>query len=138
MITGPGLIPTFLYYFVGTTFIVAFAVSQQTDTSLTSGAPYQVGILFGLFAGLTGAYFNRNLAVSAPFNDAAVFRQTLTKTLTEMGFQEQPAIADCLVYERSSLSGFFAVKVLVQLDTTTATISGRASVIRQLRKRLGI
>lgn len=138
MTTGPGLVPTFLYYFVGTTLIVAFVVSQQTDLSLDTGAPYLVGILFGLFAGLTGAYFNRSLAFAAPFSDAAAFSQTLTQTLVAMGFEEQAATADCLVYERASLSGFFTVKVLVQVEANAAIISGRASIIKQLRKQLGV
>ncbi|MBD2035592.1 hypothetical protein H6F76_11235 [Leptolyngbya sp. FACHB-321] len=135
MTTGPGLIPTFLYYFVVTTLITAFVVSQQTDMMAT-GAPYQVGILFGLLAGLTGAYFNRNVSITAAVNDAKAFTQTLTTTLSELGFEQQTTIDSFTVYKRSSLGGLFATKVLVEIEAKAATISGRSHIIKQLQQRL--
>ncbi len=136
MMTGPGLIPTFLYYFVGTTLIVAFVVSQQTDVSLTTSAPYQVGTLFGLLAGLTGAYFNRSVTMTESFVDAPAFTKKLVAALTDMGFEAQSTIDAFTVYERSSLSRFFSLKLLVQLEPNTATIAGRSNTIKQLRQRL--
>jgi len=138
MTTGPGLIPTFLYYFVVMTLITAFVVSQQTDMSLATGAPYQVGILFGLLAGLTGAYFNRNVSITAAISDAKAFRQMLTATLSELGFEQQTTIDTFTVYKRSSLGGLFATKVLVEIEATAATISGRSRIIKQLQQRLKI
>lgn len=112
MTTGPGLIPTFLYYFVVMTLIAAFVVSQQTDMSLATGAPYQVGILFGLLAGLTGTYFNRNVSLTAAVSDAKAFMPTLTATLSELGFEQETTIDSFTVYKRSSLGGLFTTKVL--------------------------
>jgi len=138
MTKGPGLIPTFLYYFVIMTLITAFVVSQQTDMSLATGAPYQVGILFGLLAGLTGAYFNRNVSITAAVSDAKTFMQTLTATLSELGFEQQTTINAFTVYKRSSLGGLFATKVLVEIEATAATISGRSHIIKQLQQRLKV
>ncbi|HEY9896724.1 MAG TPA: hypothetical protein V6D34_15170 [Candidatus Sericytochromatia bacterium] len=138
MTKGPGLIPTFLYYFVIMTLITAFVVSQQTDMSLATGAPYQVGILFGLLAGLTGAYFNRNVSITAAVSDAKTFMQTLTATLSELGFEQQTTINAFTVYKRSSLGGLFATKVLVEIEAKAANISGRSHIIKQLQQRLKV
>ncbi|MBD2075208.1 hypothetical protein H6F86_15150 [Phormidium sp. FACHB-592] len=138
MTTGPGLIPTFLYYFVVMTLITAFVVSQQTDISLATGAPYQVGILFGLLAGLTGAYFNRNVSITAAVSDAKAFNQTLTATLSELGFEKEATIDSFTVYKRSALSGLFTTKVLVEIEAKAATISGRSHIIKQLQQRLKV
>ena len=138
MTTGPGLIPTFLYYFVVMTLIAAFVVSQQTDMSLATGAPYQVGLLFGLLAGLTGAYFNRNVSITAAVSDAKTFMQTLTATLSELGFEQQTTINAFTVYKRSSLGGLFATKVLVEIEAKAANISGRSHIIKQLQQRLKV
>ena len=138
MTTGPGLIPTFLYYFVVMTLIAAFVVSQQTDMSLATGAPYQVGLLFGLLAGLTGAYFNRNVSITAAVSDAKAFTQTLTASLSELGFEQQTTINAFTVYKRSSLGGLFATKVLVEIEAKAANISGRSHIIKQLQQRLKV
>ena len=138
MTTGPGLIPTFLYYFVVMTLIAAFVVSQQTDMSLATGAPYQVGLLFGLLAGLTGAYFNRNVSITAAVSNAKAFTQTLTATLSELGFEQQTTINAFTVYKRSSLGGLFATKVLVEIEAKAANISGRSHIIKQLQQRLKV
>ncbi|MGQ9872106.1 hypothetical protein [Leptodesmis sp.] len=53
MQAGPGFLPTFLYYFVGTTLIVVLLIHQGVGNSaLADGAgnPFTVGILFGLLA----------------------------------------------------------------------------------------
>jgi len=138
MTKGPGLIPTFLYYFVVMTLITAFVVSQQTDMSLATGAPYQLGILFGLLAGLTGAYFNRNVSITAAVSNAKAFTQTLTATLSELGFEQQTTINAFTVYKRSSLGGLFATKVLVEIEAKAANISGRSHIIKQLQQRLKV
>ncbi len=138
MTTGPGLIPTFLYYFVVMTLITAFVVSQQTDMSLATGAPYQIGILFGLLAGSTGAYFNRTVSITAAVSDGKAFTQTLTAALSELGFEQKTTIDTFTVYERSALGGLFATKVLVELEGKAATISGRSRIIKQLQQHLKV
>jgi hypothetical protein len=120
------------------TLIAAFVVSQQTDMSLATGAPYQVGLLFGLLAGLTGAYFNRNVSITAAVSNAKVFTQTLTATLSELGFEQQTTINAFTVYKRSSLGGLFATKVLVEIEAKAANISGRSHIIKQLQQRLKV
>jgi len=132
---GPGLLPTFLYYFVATTLIVAIAVSQGTGTSLETGDPYQVGIVFGLLAGAFGAYFNRYVMIAIPLKTKAEKRH-LSHTLSAMGYVETNQLEDVTVYERSALGKFFSGKFLVQIEQDTATISGRSSRIKALQKRL--
>jgi len=134
---GPGLLPTFLYYFVATTLIVAIAVSQGTGTSLETGNPYQVGIAFGLVAGLLGTYFNRYVTISVPLKTKAA-RRNLSDTLNTMGYVETNQLEGITVYERSALSKFFGGKYLVQIEQDTATISGRSSRIKALQKKLQV
>lgn len=136
MTAGPGFFTTFLYYFVGTTLIVAVVSSQGIDLDLASADPYRIGIPFGLAAGLIGAYFNRSETVLIPFKNKKTFTKELAAALTELGFQEATQLEAGTVYQRPALSKFFSGQVLVQIEKDSATIAGRSSIIRALRKRL--
>lgn len=139
MQSGPGFIPTFLYYFVGTTFIVVFVVSKGLDNPElidTFGNPFRVGILFGLLAGGVGAYFNSHNQVELPIKNRGAFLAKLKEVMTALGYTEVSEVEQVKVYERSGASKFFSSKLFVELDTKTATVSGRASSIRAVQKRL--
>lgn len=132
---GPGYMPTFLYYFVVTTFIVVFVV-QQGGEALQIANPFQIGMFFGLAAGFLGARFNSSQTISLPVKNRGAFQKQLLKTLNDWGYQESSELNGFTVYERSGLSKFFSGKIFVQLDKNTATIAGRASKIRPLQKQL--
>lgn len=139
MQSGPGFIPTFLYYFVGTTFIVAFVVSKGLDTPELGdaiGNPFRVGILLGLAAGGLGAYLNSHDSIELPVKNRGAFSQKLNETLTAMGYTQVEEIDEVKVYQRPFPSSLFSGKVLVDLKHNQATIGGRASSIRKLQKRL--
>ncbi len=139
MQSGPGFWPTFLYYFVGTTFIVVLLINQGVgDTVLTdgSGNPFTVGILFGLLAGGVGAYFNRHELLTIPIANQKAFAPKMNAVLTEMGFTEADQIEGVSVYERPIPSRFFSGRLFVQLENETATLSGRSRLVRSLQKRL--
>lgn len=141
MQSGPGFVPTFLYYFVGTTFIVAFVVSKGLDTSELTGSmgnPLQVGILFGCIAGGLGAYLNSHDSVELPVKNRGAFSQKLNDTLTAMGYSDVEEVDAIKVYKRPFPSSLFSGKVFVAVDNKQAIISGRSSSIRKLQKRLEV
>jgi hypothetical protein len=139
MQSGPGTLPTFLYYFVGTTLIVVLLINQGVgDTALISGVgnSFTVGVLFGLLAGGVGTYFNRHELLTIPIKNQKTFAQTLETVLTEMGFAEAELLDQVKVYERPIPSRFFTGKLFVQVEKETATLSGRSRLVRSLQKRL--
>lgn len=138
MQSGPGTLPTFLYYFVGTTFIVVLLINQGVgETTLgSSGNPFTVGVLFGLLAGGVGTYFNRHELLTMPIKNQKAFAQKLTTVLAEMGFTEADSVEAVKVYERPIPSRFFTGKLFVQLDNETATLSGRSRLVRSLKQKL--
>lgn len=98
--------------------------------SLTTPFPYQLGSLVGLIAGLLGAYYNRSLSTSIPFTHKKTFLQTLNKTLSEMGYQQQGQLEDCIVYQKSQRP--FSGKLLVKIEDKSATIIGRSGILNIL------
>jgi hypothetical protein len=138
MQSGPGTLPTFLYYFVGTTFITVLLMNQGAgDTALgSSGNPFTAGILFGLLAGGVGTYFNRHELLTLPVKNQKTFTQKLNTVLTEMGFTEADPVEAVKVYERPIPSRFFSGKLFVQMENETLTLSGRSRLVRSLKQRL--
>jgi hypothetical protein len=133
---GPGFLPTFLYYFTTTSILFTLVASKGMGFSVTSGIPQQLGLVSGLAAGLLGAYFNRSIAFSVPFQSKKKFLAELETTLTAMGYQLTSQEDDLRIYARSSLGQWLSGKLYVQLEQTCATIASRAATIRRLRKEL--
>ncbi len=131
---GPGFVPTFLFYFVGTTLIVAFVIAQGAPELEVN--PFQAAILFGLLAGGIGSYFNSHQTTSFPIKNRGAFLKALGDSLSQMGYGEKEKLEDLTIYERPVPSNFFSGKLFVQLEKETATISGRSSIIRSLKKRM--
>ncbi len=139
MQAGPGFLPTFLYYFVGTTLIVVLLIHQGVGNSALadgSGNPFTVGILFGLLAGGVGAYFNRHELLTIPIANQKTFAQKLNTVLAEMGFSEADRVEQVTVYERPIPSGFFSGKLFVHLEKESLTLSGRSRLVRSLQRQL--
>ncbi|QZZ21039.1 hypothetical protein J5X98_00545 [Leptothermofonsia sichuanensis E412] len=132
---GPGFVPTFLFYFVGTTFIAAFVLNKGVGPDLTFN-PFQVGILFGLASGVVGAYFNSHQTLTLPIKNRGAFLKKLKDTLKQLGYEESGQLEEFTVYSRPIPSSFFAGKLYVQIEKETATISGRGNKIRLIQKRL--
>jgi hypothetical protein len=132
--SGPGFLPTFLYYFVGTTVIVAIVAVQGLGMSLETGNPYQLGLPVGLVAGLIGAYFNRSIVVTVPFPHRGTFLKTLKQALTQLGYAETDQLDEFTVYERSGLSKVFSGRLFIQVEKTSAAIAGRSRNVKALRK----
>ncbi len=136
---GPGLWPTFLYYFVSATLIAFLAIAQSLDSQSATGLPtnpYVGAILFGLLSGAIGTYFNRNVTLSLPVTNQKVFRQRLTEVLTNSGFQVTGDFQGFTIYQRPKLSAIFSGKLFVQVGKDSATIAGRASKVKALQKLL--
>lgn len=132
---GPGFVPTFLFYFVGTTLIAAFVMDRGIGTELAFN-PFQVCILLGLVAGLVGAYFNSHQTLTLPIKNRGAFLKTLNQTLEQLGYREVGKLDEFTVYSRPAPSNFFSGKLFVEIEKDSATISGRGNKIRLLKKRM--
>ncbi len=121
---------------MGTTLIGAAIASQQTGTNLTTAEPYQTALLAGLLAGLTGAYFNRNITVTVPFKNLETFIQRLNDALSQFGYKEKSTVDGVTTYDRPGWSNSFSGKLSVQIEKDSATISGRSGKIKALQKRI--
>ena len=139
MQSGPGFVPTFLYYFVSTTCIVAFVLSKgfgNTGQLENLDNPFQVAILFGLIAGGLAAYFNSHEQMEIPVKKKEKDIKKLNQTLNAMGYSETDEIEQTKVYDRPFPASLFAGKLFVQAEEQSIHISGRASRIRGLKKAL--
>jgi hypothetical protein len=134
---GPGFLPTFLYYFTGTTVIFTFLAAKGLGLSLATGIPEQLGVLGGLVAGGLGAYINQTTSFSVQFRDRKKFLKELASALGELGYEQTAEEDGVRIYERSTARKFFSGKVYVQLEGNSATIASRASTVRQLRNAVG-
>ncbi len=139
MQSGPGFVPTFLYYFVTTTLIGAFVLSKGLDSADQAAIavnPFQIAIAFGLLAGGVGAFFNSYEQMDFPLKNRGADLKKLQQALAAMGYAEAQVVDQVTVYERSFPSNLFAGKVLVDLGQSPVQISARASRIRSLKKQL--
>ncbi|MDX2241956.1 MAG: hypothetical protein NW224_14825 [Leptolyngbyaceae cyanobacterium bins.302] len=136
MQSGPGFLPTFLYYFAGTTFIAVFVLAKGLDHPDLAllGNPFQIAIPLGLVAGSLGGYFNGYEQMELPLKNRGADLKKLNQTLTDMGYTETQEVEQVKVYDRAFPSNLFAGKILIQIDDKIINISGRASRIRALRK----
>lgn len=139
MQSGPGFVPTFLYYFVGTLLIVLLVISQgisDPQQQALLGNPLPVALLLGLVAGGLGAYFNGYEQMELPIKNRGADLKALNQALATLGYSQSQAVEQVKIYERSLPGGFLAGKVLVQTQDKSISISGRASRIRALKKML--
>ena len=133
---GPGLLPTFLYYFSSTALVFALVTILGMDQSLSTGAPQQMGLLGGLVGGILGAYFNRTIKLELPVESEKKFLKKLEGTLTQLGYEKKLEEDGVRTYERSGTSKFLSGRIYVAIENGTATIASRATQIRRLRKLL--
>jgi len=140
MRTGPGFLPTFLYYFSGTTLIATLILARGVSIEGHSPFPTQLGLLVGVVGGLIGAAVNRTATLEIALAGKRQFASTLRQTLTDLGYVEIPPrenqATNLTIYARPRLAGLFSGKIFVQLDPQTATIASRAHTLRRLRDRL--
>ena len=139
MQAGPGFVPTFLYYFVSTTLIVVFIISNglsEAEKSAFFDNPFQVGILLGLVAGGVGAYFNSYESFDFCLEKHGSNSKILAETLATMGYEKSQEIDHASIYERPFPGNFFAGKLILQFSENTVSISGRSNCIRTLKKLL--
>lgn len=141
---GPGVLPTFLYYFTATAVIVGFVTIRGLHFPADSGVPQIVGSLAGLLAGGLGTYFNRTITMTVPVSSKKKFLNQLESTLSQMGYEKTETENEVLTFERSlratakggSAGSLSPGKIYVQLEGETATIACRARILRQVKQAL--
>lgn len=130
----PGFGLTFFYYFAVTNLIVIGLVSRRFGVSWLDPHIYPIGLCAGLIAGILGTSFNRNVTVTTTVKRPAVWLKTLNETLAAMGFEPQKELEDFTIYQKTAIATLFSGRVFLKLEGKTATIIGRASVIRKLKE----
>jgi len=137
--SGPGLWSTFLYYFTSSSLIAVFAITQglhtESDPSLHF-YPYIGGLVFGLLAGSTGAYFNRHISITINSKKPHRLEQHLINQLIQNSYQLVGELEGFTIYQRPNLSGVFSGKLFYQLNENNVIISGRATQVKALRNYL--
>jgi hypothetical protein len=134
MIQPPGFWLTFLYYFAVTNLIVVAIVSGRLGMNWLDPSLYQLSVVIGLMTGLLGATLNRSVTVTAPVKGKVVFLKTLNEELAAMDFQPISELESFTFYQKPSIASLFAGKIFVKIESKSATIIGRANVIKQLVK----
>ena len=140
MVRGPGFWFTFIYYTVTATTVAAIASAPLLFGGNIGLEALQTALPAGLMIGALGAYFNHSIAIDFAMKNVQEFRQQLTTTLTDLGFnrvaEPEPDFSEFEVYERGAIGKWFAGRVFVKVDRQQATIVGRAGLMRKLRDRL--
>lgn len=134
--TGPGFLPTFLYYFAGTTVIVAFVLAKGLEQSASLREVYQIGLVVGGIVGGLGAYLNSHREIELPIKNRGAFLAQMHRTFEELGYGEPAELDGIKVYQRPFPNSIFSGKIFVQVEAKQVAIAGRASQIRRLEKRL--
>lgn len=130
----PGYALTFLYYFSITNVIVIGLLSGRFGVSFLDRSIYPIGICAGLMAGILGASFNRNVTVSAKVKKQGVWLSSFNQSLAEMGFEPQKELGDYSIYQKSGWATLFSGRVFLKIEGKTATVIGRAAVIKTLQE----
>ncbi len=132
---GPRFVPTFLYYFVSTSAIALFVLSRGLGSQLDV-APSQVAIALGVVAGALGGYNNSTDTLEIPVKNKGGFAKNLQEMLHSAGYTAVDQLDEFTVYQRAFPSRLFSGKVYVNITKDRALISGRANLIRRLKKAL--
>ena len=134
---GPGFLPTFLYYFLGTTLVATLLAVKALGTEFNLVGANQLGLLIGLLGGGLGAYFNRSVTLEIPFKSKKAFFKTLNQALADMGYGSISDLKEeVIVYQRPPLRQLFSGKIFVQISGGVATLSSRSIHINRLKQRL--
>jgi hypothetical protein len=132
---GPGVLPTFLYYFTATSLIVGFVTIRGLHLAPETGVPQVVGAIAGLIAGGLGAYFNRTATLTVSVQSKKKFLNQLESTLSQMGYQKTVEEDEVFTFERSA-GTLSPSRIYVQLEGETATIASRARILRQVKQAI--
>jgi len=130
----PGLGLTFFYYFTVTNLIVIGLLSRRFEVSFLDHSLYPIAICAGLIGGILGTTFNRNVTISTTVKRKAVWLKTLNQQLADMGFEPQSELEDFTIYRKPAIATLFSGRVFLKFEGKTATIMGRASVIKKLKQ----
>ncbi len=132
---GPGVLPTFLYYFTATAVIVGFVTIRGLHFGSETGVPQILGAIAGLIAGGLGTSFNRTTTLTVSVASRKKFVNQLESTLSQMGYEKTAEEGEVLTFERSA-GTLSPSKIYVQLEGETATIASRARILRQVKQAL--
>ena len=95
-------------------------------------------ILFGLLSFAT-AFELKKVVISVTFQDKEAFLKRLNAELEEMGYHLQSQTEVSLTYKPSiGEHGFFAPKLYVQVEQSSATIVGPSRSIKKLQRKIGV
>ena len=94
-------------------------------------------ILFGLLSFAT-AFELKKVVISVTFQDKEAFLKRLNAELEEMDYHQESQTEASLTYKTSFMHGhgFYAPKIYVQIDQSSATIVGPSGSIKKLQGKI--
>jgi hypothetical protein len=148
MLSGPGLVTTFLYYFVFSAVLGCFVTAQALGLSYQDATAVQIGLFMGILAGGVGAFFNRTVTLKLPIpktkKDRRVFEDELQAQLGRLRFEPQAEAVEgeagagaIAIYQRAGSGSLFSGRLYLDFgDGEQVHIRGRAKIIRQLKRAM--
>ena len=149
MKSTPSLLPEPRSYFgtaimVGSITALPFAIVWSGLFAATQGLSFgQVlplglggGVFFGLFFGLTMAFFLKGKTADIDYSDKKGFVARLNVAMSQLGYNPATQSEDFLTYKPSFQAGLAAGRISVQLHEDHAIIVGPRTYVKKLVHRL--
>ena len=113
-----------------------FGAMQQRSFAEILPFGLGAGLLFGLFMGLTMAFFLKGETATLEVADPKDFVARLNIALSQLGYNPATQAEDFLTYKPSFQAGLASGRIAVQLREGRAVIVGPKMYVKKLLKRL--
>jgi hypothetical protein len=113
-----------------------FASMQQRSFGEILPFGMATGFFFGLFFGLTMAFFLKGATTTIKVADKKGFVSHLNVAMSELGYNPATQTDDFFTYKPSFQAGLAAGRISVQLTEGQAVVVGPKMYIKKLLKRL--
>ncbi len=94
------------------------------------------GLLFGVFFGLTMAFFLKGETATVEVTDTRRFVSQLNVAMSQLGYNPATHTEDFFTYKPSFQAGLAAGRISVQLQERHAVVVGPKMYVKKLLKRL--
>ena len=113
-----------------------FAAMQQRSFGEILPFGMGAGLLFGLFFGLTMAFFFKGETATIEVVDKKSFVSQLNVATSQLGYYPATQAEDFFTYKPSLQAGLAAGRISVQLQDGQAVVVGPKMYVKKLLKRL--
>ena len=138
---GPGIAPTFAYYFLCCT-LISTAVGSQLLSSPFDPRAFTLGVPIAAIVGGLGAYFNHSKSIELAAKKPRDLQKNLENLLKDWKFEQiNRADSDSLpkgtiVYQNTSPWRWMSGKVFVNIQGNRVSIASRSRLVDRIQKHL--